>query len=52
MSRTTSKHDGNFHCLNTPHYHITENKIKSLKKVFKNKIFCGIVVPSEKDIAI
>ena len=50
LRRTTSKHDGNFYCLNTLHYFTTENKIKSLEKVFQNKIFCGIVVPSEKGI--
>ena len=49
LSRTTSKHDGNFYCLNCPDSFTTENKIKSLEKVSKNKDFCGIVMSSEKD---
>ena len=42
LSRTTSKHAGNFYCLNCPDSFTTENKIKSLEKVSKNKDFCGI----------
>ena len=45
----TSKHHGNFYCLNCLHSFRTENKLKSHEKVFKNKDFCGIVMPSEKD---
>ena len=45
----TSKHKGNFYCLNCLHSFRTENKNKSLEKVCKNKNFFGIVMPSEKD---
>ena len=44
----TSKHHGDFHCLNCLHSFRTENKLKSHEKVSKNKDFCGIVMPSEK----
>ena len=45
----TSKHYGGFYCLNCFHSFRTENKLNSLEKVCKNKDFCGIVMPSEKD---
>ena len=45
----TSKHKGDFYCLNYLHSYRRENKIKSHKKVCKNEDFCGIVIPSEKD---
>ena len=45
----TSKHEGDFYCLNCLHSFRTENKLKSHEKVCKNKDFCGIVMPSEKD---
>ena len=35
--------------MNYLHSFRTENKLKSHKKVCKNKDFCGIVMPSEKD---
>ena len=44
-----SKHHGNFNCLNCLRSFRTENKLKSHEKVCKNKDFCGIVMPSEKD---
>ena len=34
-----SKHDGDFYCLNCLHCFRTENKLKSHKKVCKNKGF-------------
>ena len=34
------------HCI---HSFRTENKLKSHEKVYENKFFCGIIVPSEKD---
>ena len=34
---------------NCLHIFRTENKLKSREKVCKNKDFCGIVMPSEKD---
>ena len=45
----TPKHKGNFYCLNCLHSFRTENKLKSHEKVCKNKDFCGIVLPTEKD---
>ena len=44
----TSKHKGDFYCLNCLHSLRTENKLKSHEKVCKNKNFCGIAMPSEK----
>ena len=35
--------------MNCLHSFRTENKLKSHEKVCKNKDFCGIVMPSEKD---
>ena len=49
LRRITSKHHGDFYCLNCLHSFRTENKLKSHEKVCKNKDFCGIVMPSEKD---
>ena len=35
--------------MNCLHSFRTENKLKSHEKVYKNKDFCGIVMPSEKE---
>ena len=43
------KHHGDFYCLNYLHSFRTEKKLKSHEKVCKNKEFCGILMPSEKD---
>ena len=48
----TSKHKVNFYCLNCLHSFRTENKLKYHEKVCNNKDFCGIVVPSQKDIIL
>ena len=45
----TSKHHGDFHCLNCLHSFGTENKLKSQEKICKNKNVCGIAMPSEKN---
>ena len=45
----TSKHNGYFYCLNYLHSFRTENKLKSHEKVCKNKDFCGILMPSQKE---
>ena len=45
----TSKHQGDFYYLNCLHSFATKNKLKYHEKVCKNKDFCGIVMPSEKD---
>ena len=44
-----SKHHVYFYCLNYLHSFRDDNKLKSHEKVCKNKEFCGIVMPSEKD---
>ena len=49
LRRITSKHHGHFYCLNCLHSFRTENKLKSHEKVCKNKDFCGIVMPTEKN---
>ena len=49
LHKITSKNKGDFYCLNCLHSFRTENKLKSHEKVCKNKDFCGIVMPSEKD---
>ena len=46
---TTSKHHFNFFCLNYLHTFRTENKLNFHEKVCKNKNFCGIAMPSERD---
>ena len=43
----TSKHYGNFYCLNCLHSFATENKWESDKKVCENKDFSNFVMASE-----
>ena len=43
----TSKHHGDFYCLNCLHSFATENKCESHKKVCKDKAFLNTVMPSE-----
>ena len=45
----TSKHQGDFYCLNWLHSFRTEIKLKSHENVCKNKDLRGIIMPSEKD---
>ena len=45
----TSKHKGDIYCLNCLHSFRTENALKSLEKVCRNKYFCVTVMSSEKD---
>ena len=49
LREITSKHHGDFYCLNYLYSFRTRNKLISHGKVCKNKDFCGIEVPSEKD---
>ena len=49
LTGITSKHHGDFYCLNCLHSFRTENKLKSHEKICKNKDFCGIVMPLEKN---
>ena len=46
---TTSKHHGDFYCLNCLHSFRTEVPFKSHEKVRKNKNFSGLVMALEKD---
>ena len=43
----TSKHHGDFYCLNCLHSFTAEYKLKYHKKVSENKDFCHIAMPSE-----
>ena len=49
LRRITTKHHGDFYCLNCLHSFRTKNKLKSHAKICKNKDFCGIVMQSEKN---
>ena len=44
----TSKHHGDFYCLNSLCFFRTENKLKCHEKICKNKKFCEVVMQSEK----
>lgn len=48
LRRITSKHHGNFHCVNCLHSFAIGNKLEPLKDVRENKDFCNIVLPSER----
>ena len=48
LKRITSKDHGDFYGLNYL-YSFKTDKLKSNEKVCKNKDFCGIAVPSEKN---
>ena len=43
----TSKHIGDFCCLNCLHSLITKTKLESHRKVCEKKDFCNIAIPSE-----
>ena len=43
----TSKHDGDFYCLNCFQSYATENKLKNHKKVCENHDHCYVEVPEE-----
>ena len=44
---TTSKHEGNFYCLNCFCSYRTENKLKKHKKVCENYDYCYVEMPKE-----
>ena len=48
----TSKQHGDLYCLNCLLSFATKNKLKSHEKVCKNKDFCGIVLPTQKNDTI
>ena len=43
----TSKHYGDFCCLNFLHSFRTKNKSESHKTVYETKDFCNVIMPSE-----
>ena len=43
----TTKHHGDFYCLNCLHSFPREKKLESHKKLCENKDFCIIIVPSK-----
>ena len=47
LRRITWKHQADFYCLTCLHSFRTKNKLESHKKVYENKDFYNIVVPSE-----
>ena len=47
LKRITSKHDGDFYCLNCFHSYTTENKLKKHKNVCENHDYCYVEMPKE-----
>ena len=47
VRRITLKHHCDFYCPTCLHSFTTENKRKSRKKVWENKDFCNVVMPSK-----
>ena len=45
--RITSKHDGDFYCLNYLHLFRTENKLKEHENVCENHDYCCIEMPKK-----
>ena len=45
----TSKHYGDFYCLNCFHSLRAKNKLQSHKRSCENKDFCSIIMPSESN---
>ena len=43
----TSKHDGDFYCLNCFQSYTTKNKLKKHKKVCENHDYCYVEMPEE-----
>ena len=44
-----SKHYGYFYCLSCLYSFRTEKKLKCHEKIYKNKDFCGVLIPLKKD---
>ena len=47
LSGISSKHDADFYCVNCLHLFRAKTKVESHKKVYENKDFCDVVMPSE-----
>ena len=45
----TSKHDGDFYCLNCFQSHTTENKLKKNKKACEDHDYCYVEMPEKDD---
>ena len=43
----TSKHEGDFYCLNCFHSLRTENKLKKYKNMCENHDYCSVEMPKE-----
>ena len=46
----TSKHDGNFYCLNCFHSYSTKDKLRKHYNVYKNIDYCYVEIPKEDKI--
>ena len=49
FKRITSKHNGDFYCLNCLHSFTAENKLKNHKNVFENHEYCYIDMSEKND---
>ena len=49
FKRITSKHNGDFYCLNCLHSFAAENKLKNHENVFENHECCYIDMPEKND---
>ena len=47
MRRITSKHHGDFYCVNCLYSFRTKHKLESHKRICENKDFYNVVMPSE-----
>ena len=47
LREITSRHDGDFYCLNCLHSCRTKNKLKKHKNVCKNQYYCYVEMPKE-----
>ena len=45
----TSKHVGDFYCLNCFHSYTTENKLKQHESVYKNYVYSYVEMPKENN---
>ena len=52
LRETTPKHVSDFYCWNLLNLFRTKSKLESRKKICKNKIFCGVLNPSEDTIIL
>ena len=50
LRRMTSKHDGDFYCLNFFHAYTTKDKLKKHRSVCENHDYCYVKMPKEDNI--